>query len=307
MANKEISELTAGATMDGTELVHGVQSGNSRKFTGLQLLTPALSAANQGSVRSAFGAPLKGHRFGLFISNNSTDATNDIDIAVGEAASEQADPLLMNFAGTTGVQLDVAYGTGSGGRFDTSISDGTWHVFLISNGTTVGRGLSKSLDPTGQANYPSGYTHYRRIGSIIRASSAIVAFKQYPGGLFKRAVATDRSSASSAASGLLTLSVPTGLPLRPVLELTITTDATVASLYNSLGSADEGSATTKVVSVSGSTGVNSSGTGVADQFVTNTSGQLYFAAVAIAGAFSTGGGGTTVKTVGWIDDLGMSV
>lgn len=33
MANKEVAELTAAATLDGTELVHVVQSGNSRRST----------------------------------------------------------------------------------------------------------------------------------------------------------------------------------------------------------------------------------------------------------------------------------
>jgi hypothetical protein len=33
MANKEVSELTAASALDGTELVHVVQSGNSRKAT----------------------------------------------------------------------------------------------------------------------------------------------------------------------------------------------------------------------------------------------------------------------------------
>jgi hypothetical protein len=33
MADKQISELTAAGTLDGTEIVHIVQSGNSRKVT----------------------------------------------------------------------------------------------------------------------------------------------------------------------------------------------------------------------------------------------------------------------------------
>lgn len=42
MANKETEELTAAATLDGTELVHVVQSGNSRRTTvsGLAVINP---------------------------------------------------------------------------------------------------------------------------------------------------------------------------------------------------------------------------------------------------------------------------
>lgn len=39
MANKEIPDLTAASALDGTELVHGVQSGNSRKITVDQVST----------------------------------------------------------------------------------------------------------------------------------------------------------------------------------------------------------------------------------------------------------------------------
>lgn len=179
MANKEIDELTAGTQLDGTELFHGVQGGNSRKFTAKQLLTPTLSASDQSAARTAISAALKGHMVGLVLSNNATDASNDIDIAAGEAASAQASPLLMVYAGATGRQLDVAYGTGSGARFDTSISDGLWFVFLISNGAAVAIGVSKSADPTGQANYPSGYTHYVAIGHVVRASSANLVPRMY--------------------------------------------------------------------------------------------------------------------------------
>lgn len=171
MANKTIAELTAASTpLDGTELVHVVQGGNSRKVDSKELLKPTLSAADQAASRAAISAALVGHINGLGLSINVTDTANDIDIAAGEAASSQTSPVLMVYAGATGRQIDVAYGTGSGVRFDSSVSDGTWYIFLISNGTATAIGLSKSADPTGQANYPSGYTHYRIIGYLVRAS-----------------------------------------------------------------------------------------------------------------------------------------
>jgi len=159
------------------------------------------------------GAALKGQIAGLTISNNSTDATNDIDIAAGECASEATIPLLMSYAGSTGIQLDVAYGTGSGGRFDSAISNGAWHVFIISNGTTVGRGLSKSLNPTGEPNYPAGYSHYRRIGSVIRASSALIGFTQVGDDFLLNVPVLDANAVSGpgTAAVLLALTVPFGI------------------------------------------------------------------------------------------------
>lgn len=293
MANKEIAELTAGSAMDGTELLHGVQGGNSRKFTDLQLLTPTLSAANQGSVRTSFGVPLRGHLFGLGVSNNASDATNDIDIAAGEAASQQTPGLLMVYAGATGVQLDVAYGTGSGGRFDSSISDGTWHVFIISNGTTVARGLSKSLDPTGQANYPSGYTHYRRIFSIIRVSSAIRGFVHNRGRVDWKTITSDYSSASPGTSAIVPgLSVPTGIKVRARVSVN---SAGAEFIYVSDLDSTDTIPSASVLSFSGS--ANPSG-GTAE-VMTNASTQIRF-------RLQAGSNTVTLSTIGYFDDRGMT-
>lgn len=126
----------------------------------------------------------RGHLYGLTTSNNATDATNDIDIATGEAASTGSNPILMVSAAAVGKRLDAVYASGgtpaaaTGGRFDAAISDGTWFVFMISNGVDIGFGFSKSLDPTGADNYPAGYDHYRRVGAVLRVSGAIKAFKQ---------------------------------------------------------------------------------------------------------------------------------
>jgi hypothetical protein len=137
----------------------------------------AASAAALSTLQENLDAAVFGYLHGLTFSNNVADATNDIDWTAGNCASQQDPPILMSVASGT-AQLDAAFGTGSGGRFDSAISDGTWHCFVISNGIDSAVGFSKSLDPTGAANYPSGYTHYRRVFSIVRASSAIIAFKQ---------------------------------------------------------------------------------------------------------------------------------
>lgn len=173
MADTAAPSLTAATLpLDGTEIVYVVQGSNSRRATAADLLKLKISATDQAAARASISAALKGHINGLALSTNVTDATNDIDIAAGEVASAQASPLLMVYAGATGRQIDVAYGTGSGARFDSAVSDGTWYIFVISNGTTVALGLSKFADPTGQANFPSGYTHYQAIGYVVRASSA---------------------------------------------------------------------------------------------------------------------------------------
>lgn len=48
MADKEIGSLTAGSSLDGSELFHGVQEGNSRQFTATQLRAFATGGSYEG-------------------------------------------------------------------------------------------------------------------------------------------------------------------------------------------------------------------------------------------------------------------
>jgi len=292
----------------------GITSGQTRTITvpdvdGTMLVTGimVLSAAQQGQSRANIGAALKGHLTGLTLSNNTTDATNDIDISAGEAASEQASPLLMVFAGATGVQLDVAYGTGSGGRFDSAISNGTWHVFIISNGTTVGRGLSKSLNPTAEPNWPSGYTHYRRIGSILRVSSAIVAFTQVGDEFLRTVVNLDVSAPGPGTAAFSqVLAVPTGIQVvaKVIAGLSNSGTGVVSTLYaSSLDQTDQAPSVTVAPLAQIMNVINGAG-GVANAAATfpmrtNTSGQIR-----VRLGSSDASVTVSIATAGWFDTRG---
>lgn len=58
MASKETSALTAGSDPTGTEIFHGVQGGNSRKFTLNQVFAFIGNFAVRQLAKSAFGATL---------------------------------------------------------------------------------------------------------------------------------------------------------------------------------------------------------------------------------------------------------
>ncbi len=190
----------------------------------------AVSVSVIGSGVSYFPT---GHIWGFTLSNG-TDATNDINVAIGTCRSE-GDTANIKSSTAFGKQLDVVYAAGgttgspTGGRFDTSISDGTWHTFVISNGTTVGCGFSKNLNPTGEANYPSGYTEYRRIGSIVRTGGAIKTFTQV-GDFFQwNPPASDVDVSNLGASDTnYAISVPLGLSVRAKLDCYITNTGSVA-------------------------------------------------------------------------------
>jgi hypothetical protein len=151
------------------------------------------------------------------LSNNATDATNDIDFGDGECASDESEPVLMRHAAGT-AQVDVAFGTGNGGFFDSAVADGTWHCFVISNGFDVRRGFSQSLDPRSQPNYPTGYTHYRRVGSIIRSGGTNILFTQV-GRTFMRNAPSQMINLTNPGTSAVTETafVPSGIKVRALL------------------------------------------------------------------------------------------
>ncbi|MCB1453270.1 MAG: hypothetical protein KDJ43_06465, partial [Rhizobiaceae bacterium] len=181
MADKELSTITDASTpLDGTEKYYIVQSGNTREAAGLDILKPTLSAADQTSVRSAFSAALKGHVYGLTLSNNGTDANNDIDIAAGEAASTETYPVLMVLSSAITKRLDASWavGTGNGGLDTGSKANSTWYyVWLIRRSDTGVVDVLFSTSAT-SPTMPTNYDQKRRLPGAIKTdgSGNIIAF-----------------------------------------------------------------------------------------------------------------------------------
>lgn len=156
----------------------------------------------------------RGQLWGMTLSNNGTDATNDIDVAAGSCASDDAtdaNRVLLN-PGALTKQLDVAWAAGNaaGGRISSeSLVNGTWHVYAFRrSGGTDDICFSQSLTPT----LPDSGTNKRRIGSILRESAAIVGFVQ-DGDRFMRKSPVQDVDATGPGSAAVTrtLSVPTGI------------------------------------------------------------------------------------------------
>src|SRR3990167_1195281 len=119
--------------------------------------------------------------------SNGTDATNDIDIAVGACLSEDAaiaDRVSMSLTSILVKQLDAvwAVGTNAGMRATgLAIANTTYHIFLIKRPDTGVVDIAADTSATGAniaANTDAAYTKIRRIGSIIRAGGTILAFTQ---------------------------------------------------------------------------------------------------------------------------------
>ncbi|MBX5143242.1 hypothetical protein HJB79_31530 [Rhizobium lentis] len=246
-------------------------------------------------------AAAKGHLYGLTLSNNATDATNDIDITTGEAASDDATPQLMTLASGLTKRLDANWAAGTNqGMLDTgSIANGTQHIFLIKNPTTGVVDILASLSAT-SPTMPSGYTLKRRIGSILRESAAIVAFEQF-GDKFLRTPIITRSNTAAFASALLDFQVPGGIKVRPIIRGQLVV-AAGGNWTNAMGSAAFGSANDAYQNVV-STATSGDITHIDGTYTTNTASQLYFSSTATAGTSTI----NLVATIGWYDDRGRSL
>lgn len=282
-ADNDVGWTAAGA---GDVTQNGVQT-----LTNKTLTSPVINGVT--------GLLTQGMIFGITFSNNVADPTNDLDWTVGGCASIATNPMLMAVPGGT-MQLDVAYGTGNGGRLDAAISDGTWHCFAFSDGTTVKVGMSKSLNPTGAPNYPAGFTHYRRIFSIIRKTGAILPFKHIAGIYVYIDAVTDLTAGAGVTrvNALFPMTVPIGFPVRPMVSGSMSVNAT--GLW-SIQVAPAANAASQWLLTSGRSAAQHSQAATIGPHTDNL-GQIY------AEVTNSGGGSSfnwAIRCHGWVDDRGL--
>jgi hypothetical protein len=147
--------------------------------TKLATLDSAGTETILGSGGGAAAMP-RGHIFGLILSNNGTDANNDIDVAEGEARSDDnTTDLALASAITKRLDAGWAVGTNQGGLDTGSEAANTWYyVWLIKRTDTDVVDVLFSASAT-SPTMPANYTKKRRIGAIRNnASSNILAFTQ---------------------------------------------------------------------------------------------------------------------------------
>lgn len=307
-ATINVNAAGAKAIVKMTSSGESALQGGEIQNTGIyELVYSAALAAGVGAWlllgATSSGAP-KGHLHGLTLSNNVTDATNDIDISAGECASDTDPFFKMVLAAALTKRLDAAWavGSGNGGRMSAAaLANGTYHVWAIQRSDTgvVDGGFDVSATaPT----MPANYDRKRRIGSILRESGAIVAFRQI-GDVFKRNGTTFTAISGTAAYGaLLTyMGVPTGIVVEPLFStrFQVSANSTGGVL---VGDGGLGGLDTGVVGASAGTPVGSVSRG--DTFTsggifTDTSGQIY-TSMALAGTCTL----FDIKSNGWIDTRG---
>jgi len=242
--------------------------------------------------------PLDGYLFGLTLSNNVSDITNDIDIAIGVAADSTGARYMRRTSSIT-KRLDAAWavGTNQGGLDTGAIANTTYHVWLIMRSDTGVVDVLFSTSATAPT-MPANYDFKRRIGSIVRVSAAIKPFKQRGNYFWWVTKVQDHSDTADFAYALIALTLPTGIVIQPLLsgDFNNSSGAAFAQLGDATDSGAAGALYLWVANISMQGASNLMG-----GLFTNTSAQIYYRVEE----------GTTLTesrlfTQGWIDDRGRS-
>jgi hypothetical protein len=246
-----------------------------------------------------------GSLFGLTLSNNGSDATNDIDIATGIAAdSTNADTITLAAGLTKRLDAAWAVGTNQGGLDTGSIANATYHVYLIKRPDT---GVVDAIFSTSASapTLPTSYTLYRRIGSIVRTGAAIKAFFQ-EGDYFYWSVQASDIAANNPGTAAVTatLTVPVGIRVLAVINAGFTDSDTAGAMYFLITALDQTdttpSATAFIVGHPNEVGGKITPSTVT-QARTNTSGQVRYR-ISQSDASVT----AIIQTLGWIDGRGRA-
>lgn len=241
-----------------------------------------------GTGYTAWAGP-RGYLCGLII---SSDSATVMGITVGECLdSTNAYMFKLTSTFTKTLATTWAAGTGTNGLFTGSPGNNTWyHAFLIRKDSdgTIDVGFDTSVTA---ANKPTGYTYYRRIGSILTNGSAqILSFTQIGNDFIWAAAIADASNVSVASTSTTrTLSTPLGIRTRA--RVSYVPGGTSGTIYvRSLDVTDIAVATT------GPGNIASSGNPIASEIDvwTNTSSQ-------IADRASTAIINSYIYTHGWMD------
>lgn len=241
-AAAETAQAAAEAAASSTLLLDG-----SRTMTGAlattEISTPATPATNvhkvyfksdgllytlddAGIERLVLQSPQRGYIYGFTLSNNGTDATNDIDIASGEAASGDTVPYLIQLASGLTKRLDATWAAGTNqGMRDSALNAGaianrTYFLYAVAkaggadvdiyatSATTAAAAITALNLETGG----SAYIYAKYIGPIVRNAGAILSFTQLGDEFWYKTLTQDIAATNPGATAVnASLTVPIGI------------------------------------------------------------------------------------------------
>ena len=208
ITNKTVSDLELAPTLAGDMLME-VESGSGTFSVAIDNLKTFIAPPASKSVKgSAFlSNPIT-------ISNNTTDANNDIDFSAGNAPLDDGSGQVL-LSSTLVKRLDASWvaGTNQGGLFSGTKANSTkYYLFAITNGTINDAGFD--ISPTG-ANIPSGYKGSYRGMVKTDSSGNILAFKQTKNKFLLTSPITEYNGTVGATYTNLT---STNVPLKSEIE-----------------------------------------------------------------------------------------
>ena len=226
-------------TVAGRNLIDDASTTAQRTTLGLGTAAVVNTGVNNGNVplMDAIGYPAadgsqitgissvsRGQIDGLILSNNTTDALNDIDISAGEAADDGQNAVMILAAITKRLDASWVVGTNQGGLDGTESVTGTpdantwYHCWLIRRSDTGVVDVLFSESATGPT-MPTNYDQKRRIGAVLfDATPDIVPFHQN-GDKFslKTRVENLDDTTPSTAGVLLQLTTPLGVETEAII------------------------------------------------------------------------------------------
>lgn len=241
-------------------------------------------------------ATSKGALYGLKLSTAGSSAT--FAVSAGHAA-DSTGAALMELAAFTKTTGAWAVGSGNGAMDAPTVANDTWyHVFIIQRVDTGVVDVLFSLSATAPT-MPTGYTLFRRIGSMkTNGSAQWTKFTQNGDRFYILPVVAFSQTAGQAAT-LNDMKVPTGVILQPICSIVGQVINNNTGIIQFAPATDATLLFTAQLIYEGSGVAGSSSTTVLDGPPTNTAAQIYIANPSISG------GSMVVSTIGWIDLRGQ--
>lgn len=167
----------------------------------------------------------------ITIANNPSDSFNDIDFSAGVFNFSDGSGQAVATALTKRLDANWTAGNNQGGLFSGAKANSTWyHCFAIYNPTTDTSDFGFDTSVTA-ANIPSGYTKYKRVGSIVTDGSGnIRGFLQNGNFFFYKSPMLLYSGAFPTVETALTTMSPLGIKTIGIFSSYINTGTTLKAL-----------------------------------------------------------------------------
>lgn len=171
------------ATLSGSNVNVTVVLDSGSLTAALSEMYVSVLGGNEDQTLPQSVGVLRGYINGFTLSNSAGDTAHDVDVASGQAADKDATQYIRTTSTLT-KQADATWTAGSavGGMASgvAFVSGTTYHVFVIAKPDgTADAGFDNTITAANLLATASGYTKYRRVGSVMTdGSTSIRQFTQ---------------------------------------------------------------------------------------------------------------------------------